>query len=264
MRYIKTFFKMKREKEKIVMLTAYDYISAKCAEEAGVDLILVGDSLGMVVLGYESTLHVRLEDILYHTKAVKRGAPKTFIVADMPFMSFHLDINETKRNAAKLIVEGNASAVKIEGGSSSRIKVIAGIADCEIPVVAHLGLTPQSIKSLGKYSVQGKAQSDYEKILLQAREVEKAGAFMLVLEAVPETLAKEISESLDIPVIGIGAGKYTDGQVLVLHDILNLTDFKPKLAKVYGDCKKIFLDSMKSYTDEVKNGKFPTENNIYL
>ncbi len=245
------------------MLTAYDYPSAKYAQSGDVDMILVGDSLGMVVLGYEDTLQVTLEDIIYHAKAVRRGAPDTFIAADMPFMSYHLSLEETKENAALLIVEGGANAVKLEGGKPSRLDAIAAIVDCEIPVIAHLGLTPQSINSLGGYVIQGKKQMDHQLILEQAGQVEEAGAFMLVLEGIPEKLGKEISESLAIPTIGIGAGRYTDGQVLVYHDLLGMSDIQPKFVKRYTSLKDEIVKNIKKYSSDIKNKKFPEEKHIY-
>jgi len=263
MKNIKTFKKMKKNSEKIVMVTAYDYPSGKYVQEAGVDIILVGDSLGMVILGYEDTLKVTLDDILHHTKAARRGADDTFIVADMPFMTFNLSLEKTKKNAAKLIAEGGANAVKLEGGKPSRLDAIRAIVDCEIPVVAHLGLTPQSINALGGYKVQGKSEVDFNEILNQAKEIEKAGAFMLVLEGIPEMLGKNISEQLSIPTIGIGAGKHTDGQVLVYHDILGMADLKPKFVKRYAELNKTIPEFIQEFCSEVKKGEFPAEENIY-
>ncbi len=263
MKNVKTFKKMKRDNKKIVMVTAYDYPSGKYVQEGDVDIILVGDSLGMVILGYEDTLKVTLDDILHHTKAARRGADNTFIVADMPFMSYNLNLEQTKINAARLITEGGANAVKLEGGKPSRLEAIKAIVDCEIPVVAHLGLTPQSINTFGGYRVQGKKEVEFKNILMQAKEIEKAGAFMLVLEGIPEELGRTISETLTIPTIGIGAGKFTDGQVLVYHDILGMADFKPKFVKNYAQLNKDIPISIKDFVDEVKDGKFPTTENIY-
>ena len=263
MKNVKTFKKMKKDNIKIVMVTAYDYPSGKYVQEAEVDIILVGDSLGMVILGYEDTLKVTLDDILHHTKAARRGADDTFIVADMPFMSYNLNIKQTKINSALLITQGGANAVKLEGGKPSRLEAIRAIVDCEIPVVAHLGLTPQSINAFGGYKVQGKKEVEFNEILTQAKEIEKAGAFMLVLEGIPEELGRTISEALSIPTIGIGAGKYTDGQVLVYHDILGMADLKPKFVKNYAQLNKDIPNSIKKFIDEVKDGKFPTEENIY-
>ncbi len=261
---IRSFKKMKHDHEKIVMITAYDYPSGKYVQEAGVDLILVGDSLGMVVLGYENTLKVTLDDMIHHTKATRRGADQTFMVADMPYMTYHLNLEKTKENASRLIIEGGANAVKLEGGSTARLEAIKSILDCEIPVVAHLGLTPQSIHSFGGYVVQGKNEKNHERILKQALEIEKAGAFMLVLEGIPEQLGKEITESLSIPTIGIGAGRYTDGQVLVYHDILGMADFKPKFVKQFAKLQEEIPNYIKNYCDDVKIGNFPQEENIYL
>ncbi len=263
MKNVKTFKKMKKDNKKIVMVTAYDYPSGKYVQEGDVDIILVGDSLGMVILGYEDTLKVTLDDILHHTKAARRGADNTFIVADMPFMSYNLNLEQTKINAARLITEGGANAVKLEGGKPSRLEAIKAIVDCEIPVVAHLGLTPQSINAFGGYRVQGKKEVEFKNILMQAKEIEKAGAFMLVLEGIPEELGRTISETLTIPTIGIGAGKFTDGQVLVYHDILGMADFKPKFVKNYAQLNKDIPSSIKDFVDEVKDGKFPTTENIY-
>ena len=261
---IRSFKKMKYDHAKIVMITAYDYPSGKYVQEAGVDLILVGDSLGMVVLGYENTLKVTVEDILHHTKATRRGADKTFIVADMPYMSYHLNLEKTKENASRMIIEGGANAVKLEGGNPTRLEAIKAILDCEIPVCAHLGLTPQSIHSFGGYVVQGKNEKNHERILQQALEIEKAGAFMLVLEGIPEQLGKEITESLSIPTIGIGAGRFCDGQVLVYHDILGMADFKPKFVKQFAKLSEKIPNYIKNYCDDVKTGDFPQEENVYL
>ncbi len=255
---------MKTNNKKIVMMTAYDYPSGKLVEKSECDIILVGDSLGMVILGYENTLEVTLADIIHHTKAVRRGAGDTFIVADMPFMSYHLDINKTKENAARLIIEGRANAIKLEGGSPSRIDAIKAIVDCEIPVVAHLGLTPQSVHKFGGYKVQGKTTKKYQEILAQAISVEEAGAFMLVLEGIPEGLAKEISEKVQIPTIGIGAGRFTDGQVLVYHDILGNSDYIAKFVKTYAHLDKEIQQALSQYSREVKEGIFPATEHIYF
>ena len=254
---------MKKAGQKIVMVTAYDYPSGKYVQSADIDIILVGDSLGMVILGYEDTLKVTMEDILYHTKAVRRGADDTFIVADMPFMSYHLSIEETKENAALLITQGGANAVKLEGGKPSRLEAIRAIVDCEIPVVAHLGLTPQSIHLLGGYKVQGKKEAEFIEILNQAKEIEKTEAFMLVLEGIPEELGQKISAELSIPTIGIGAGRFTDGQVLVYHDILGMADLKPKFVKSYAQLNEGIPNSINKFSREVKEGKFPAVENIY-
>lgn len=261
---IQSFQKMKQKGEKIVMLTAYDYPSAKFAAAAGVDLLLVGDSVGMVVHGYQNTLQVTVDEIIAHCIASRNGAPDAFIIADMPFMSYHISLEETKKNAFSLIVQGKANAVKIEGGSPNRLHAIQAIVDCEIPVVAHLGLTPQSIHVFGGYKVQGKDEKAYQVILEQALAVEKAGAFMLVLEGIPEALGKEITEKVGIPTIGIGAGRYTDGQVMVYHDILGMSDILPKFVKQYADLSKTIQKAIREYAKEVKSEQFPAEEHIYF
>jgi len=264
MKNINDFQVMKKNMKPIVMMTAYDYPSGKYVETAGVDLILTGDSLGMVVLGYEDTLQVTLSDMIHHTRATRRGAPDTFIIADMPHMSYHINNEETKLNASKLIKQGMANAVKLEGGSESRIGAIRAIVDCEIPVCAHLGLTPQSINRMGGYRIQGKSEKSYHQILQQAMEIEDAGAFMLVLEAIPEKLGKEITEKLCIPTIGIGAGRYTDGQVLVYHDLLGMSNFKPKFVKQYSNLNSFIIKAIEIWKNDVIEHKFPETGNIYL
>ena len=264
MKNIKKFLQMKKHQEPIVMVTAYDYPSGKYAEASGIDLILTGDSLGMVILGYPDTLQVTLDDMIHHTKATRRGAPDTFIIADMPHMSYHVSIENTRYNAGKLFKEGLANAVKLEGGKPSRLEAIRAIVDCEIPVCAHLGLTPQSINTMGGYKVQGKEEADYQAILQQALAIEDAGAFMLVLEGIPEKLGKEITAKLSIPTIGIGAGRYTDGQVLVFHDILGMCDFKPKFVKQYANLKEEIVNHLSTWKTEVKEGKFPDRENVYI
>ena len=260
---IAVFKEMKQRKEKICMLTAYDYAMAKCVSATSVDIILVGDSLGMVVLGYEDTLQVTLENMIYHCSAVRRGAPDSFIIADMPYLSFHLSEKQTRQNAGKLIVQGKVNAVKLEGGSKSRIDAIKAIVDMEIPVCAHLGLTPQSIRKFGGYKVQGKKPVEQEELLKQAQEVAKAGAFMLVLEGIPELLGKEITETVSIPTIGIGAGRFTDGQVLVYHDLLGYSDLQPKYVKQYANLNNDIREAIELFSQEVKNGVFPAPENIY-
>lgn len=251
------FMKMKQNGEKIAMLTAYDYPSAKLAEESGVDVILVGDSLGMVVLGYDSTVPVSIEDMIHHTKAVKRGAVSTFIVTDMPFMSYHLSIEDTLRNAKKIIQESGAHALKLEGADEV-VDMIRYITKAGIPVVAHLGLTPQSVGVLGGYKVQGKDVESAKKMMEDALMVEKAGAMALVLECVPEQLARDISSKLSIPTIGIGAGEATDGQVLVFHDVVTYGVGRvPKFVKTYADVQTVIKDGLTEYVSEVKNKSFP-------
>ena len=258
-----SFLKMKRQGQKISMITAYDYSMARCIANSDIDIILVGDSLGMVVLGYDSTLQVTTEDIIYHSAAVRRGAPQAFIIADMPYLSYHLSDEDTKQNAAALIVSGKANAVKLEGGSASRLAAIRAIVDIEIPVCAHLGLTPQSVHRFGGYKVQGKSVADHDEILSQAKAVEQAGAFMLVLEGIPEELGKLISKTLTIPTIGIGAGRFTDGQVLVYHDMLGYSDMQAKFVKQYAQLNTTITKALDEYSAEVRSGSFPTEKHIY-
>ncbi|MDF1507749.1 3-methyl-2-oxobutanoate hydroxymethyltransferase [Robertmurraya sp. DFI.2.37] len=259
MRSTTDFQKMKQEHDKIVMLTAYDFPSAKLAEQAGVDVILVGDSLGMVVLGYDSTVSVTMEDMLHHGKAVKRGAKDTHIIVDMPFMSYHLSIKDTLLNGTRLIQETGANAVKVEGADEV-VDHIKALTRAGIPVCAHLGLTPQSVGVLGGYKVQGKSAAAAKKLIEDAKKCEEAGAFMLVLECVPKQLAKEISQSLSIPTIGIGAGSETDGQVLVYHDILMYGVEKlPKFVKKYTNLNEEIQNGIEHYISEVKQKSFPSD-----
>ena len=257
------FAEKKIKKEKITMLTAYDYYTAKLINKAGIDIILVGDSLGMVFKGDQDTLAVTIDEVVYHSQAVRKGAQDTFIIADLPYMSYHLNPEQAKANAARLIVEGRANAVKLEGGSESRLRAIEAIADCEIPIVGHLGLTPQSINKFGGFKVQGRDKTSAEIIKQHALDLQQAGIFMLVLEAVPENLAKQITEQLKIPVIGIGAGRFTDGQVLVVNDLLGLSDQKPKFSIVIQDVASSITSAVKGYIDQVKQGEFPRKENIY-
>jgi len=250
---------MKQRGEKIAMLTAYDYATARIIDEAGIPLILVGDSLGMVVLGYESTIPVTIEDMLHHTKAVVRGTKCALVVGDMPFMTYHTSIAEAQRNAARFIQEGGAQAVKLEGGVTVAEKVNA-IVNCGIPVMGHIGLTPQSINQLGGYKVQGRTEETAKRLLEDAQALEQAGAFAVVLETVPTPLATLITQKISIPTIGIGAGVGCDGQVQVVSDILGLfTDFVPKHAKQYVRLADIIRAAVTNYDREVKAGIFPTE-----
>jgi 3-methyl-2-oxobutanoate hydroxymethyltransferase len=257
------FVKMKANKDKIAMLTAYDYPSAKQAEEANVDLILVGDSLGMVVLGYESTIPVTVNDMIHHAKAVKRGAKNTFIVVDMPFLSYHTSTKDTLVNAGRIIQETGAQAVKLEGADEV-IDQIKALTRAGIPVMAHLGLTPQSVNVLGGYKVQGKVASAALKLIEDAKKCEEAGAFSIVLECVPKQLANEISKSVSIPTIGIGAGIEVDGQVLVYHDIIGYgVDRVPKFVKQYENIHPHIVEGIKGYVDEVKSKVFPEEQHSF-
>jgi 3-methyl-2-oxobutanoate hydroxymethyltransferase len=257
------FVKMKANKDKIAMLTAYDYPSAKQAEEGNVDLILVGDSLGMVVLGYESTIPVTLNDMIHHAKAVKRGAKNTFIVVDMPFLSYHTSTKDTLVNAGRIIQETGAQAVKLEGADEV-IDQIKALTRAGIPVMAHLGLTPQSVNVLGGYKVQGKEANAALKLIEDAKKCEEAGAFSIVLECVPKQLANEISKSVSIPTIGIGAGIEVDGQVLVYHDIIGYgVDRVPKFVKQYENIHPHIVEGIKGYVDEVKSKVFPEEQHSF-
>ncbi|MBE9513270.1 MAG: 3-methyl-2-oxobutanoate hydroxymethyltransferase [Chloroflexi bacterium] len=250
---------MKQRGEKITILTAYDYITAKIIDEAGIPLILVGDSLGMVVLGYESTIPVTIEEMLHHTKAVVRGTKQAIIIGDMPFMTYHTSISDALRNAARFIQEGGAQSVKLEGGVTVA-ETVRSIVSCGIPVMGHIGLTPQSIHQLGGYKVQGKTEETATRMLEDAHALEQAGAFAVVLETVPTPLATLITQSISIPTIGIGAGIGCDGQVQVISDILGLfTDFVPKHAKQYAKLADTIRATVTEYDKEVKNGSFPTE-----
>ena len=247
----------------VSMLTAYDYHTAQTIDEAGIDMILVGDSLGNVMLGYENTLAVTVEDMIHHGKAVCRGAKQAFVVIDMPFMSYQASVEEAVRNAGRIMKETNCQAVKLEGGMeyADRIKAIV---QAGIPVVAHIGLTPQSFNALGGYKVQGKSLEQAQKLLADAKAVEEAGAFAITLECVPEALAKLITEQSNALTIGIGAGKYCDGQVLVYQDMLGFRDgFTPKFVKKYADLHSVMLEAFKQYKEECEQRTFPEENRTY-
>lgn len=256
--------RMKNEHDKITMVTAYDYPSAKQVESANVDMILVGDSLGMVVLGYDSTTKVTLDDMIHHTKAVKRGAPNTFIAVDMPFMTYHASLEQSINNATKLFQQTGAHAVKIEGRSKDTLTLIERLTDGGIPVIGHLGLTPQLVHVLGGYRVQGRDDGTRSKLLKDATDIASAGAVSIVLEGIPEAVGKEITDSIDIPTIGIGAGIHCDGQVLVYHDILQYgADRFPKFVKNYGNFDQVGIDAISQYVKEVKQEQFPTKNHTY-
>ncbi|MDO8721414.1 MAG: 3-methyl-2-oxobutanoate hydroxymethyltransferase [Syntrophales bacterium] len=245
--------------EKITMLTAYDYATAIVLDESGVDIILVGDSLGMVVLGYDSTLPVTMEDMLHHTKAVTRGAKRALVIADMPFLSYQVSTEEALHNAGKFLKEAGAQGVKLEGGREIA-DLIRKITSIGIPVMAHLGLTPQSVHQLGGYKIQGKDDATAKKLIEDARMIEEAGAFSVVLECVPAALAGKISQAVAIPTIGIGAGVYCDGQVLVINDMLGMFErFTPKFVKKYCNLNAQMKEGVKKYIDEVKSGAFPDE-----
>jgi len=245
--------------QKITCLTAYDYPTARLVDEAGVDILLVGDSLGMVVLGHESTLPVTVDQMLHHTRAVRRGTRRALVVADMPYGSYHSEISESLHNAMRFVKEAGAEAVKVEGGER-RLELISRLTEAEIPVMGHVGLTPQSINALGGYRVQGKTPAAADQLLRDARAVESAGAFAIVLEAVPRELAAQITRGLRIPTIGIGAGPDCDGQVLVIHDMLGLTfNQTPKFARQYVNVGEIISNAVRAYCTDVQSGEFPSD-----
>lgn len=250
-------------KRKISCLTAYDYPTARLLDDAGVDVLLVGDSVGMAVLGYDSTLPVTLDDILHHTRAVRRGTRRALLVADMSYGSFHVSAEETIRNAMRLVKEGGAEAVKVEGGER-RIELIARLVEAEIPVMGHIGLTPQSFNSLGGFQVQGKTTDAARQVERDARAVEAAGAFAVVLESMPRELAARITEKLRIPTIGIGAGPDCDGQILVFHDLVGLTiGHKPKFVRQYANLGAEVARAVGEYCEDVRNGNFPSDAESY-
>jgi 3-methyl-2-oxobutanoate hydroxymethyltransferase len=255
--------KMKQKGERIPMLTAYDYSTAKLIDEAGVPLILVGDSLGMVILGYESTILVTMEEMLHHTKAVSRGVKNALVIGDMPFMTYHINVSDALRNAARFIQEGGAQAVKLEGGQSVA-ETVRRVVECGIPVMGHIGLTPQSIYQLGGFKVQGKTSEAAKRLLNDACVLEEAGTFAIVLESIPAPLSKLITDRVSIPTIGIGAGVGCDGQVQVVNDLLGLfTEFVPKHAKQYARLADIIQKAIDDYVTEVQAGSFPTEKHSY-
>ena len=260
---IKDLQDMKARGEKIPMMTAYDYTSGKLLEQAGIPLMLVGDSLGMVVLGYDSTVPVTMDDMLHHIKTVVRGTEKAHIVGDLPFMSYHAEVSEAIRNAGRILKEGGAQSVKLEGGQEMA-ETVNRIVKSGIPVMGHVGLTPQSVNQLGGYRVQGKTISDAIRLMEDTRALEEAGAYAVVLECVPAALAQMITDRLSIPTIGIGAGAGCDGQVQVLHDILGLfTDFLPKHARRYANLAETIQDAASQYISDVHLGKFPTDKESY-
>ena len=260
---VATLQKQKQDGDKITMLTAYDYSTAKLMDEAGVNSILVGDSLGMVVLGYEDTISVTMEDMIHHTAAVSRGAKNALVVGDMPFMSYQASVYDAVVNAGRLMKEGRCQAVKLEGGAAVCPQIKA-ITEAQIPVVAHIGLTPQSINMFGGFKVQGKSEEAAKMLIEEAQAVEKAGAFAVVLECVPAKLAKLISEKISIPTIGIGAGAGCDGQVLVYQDMLAMfSDFKPKFVKQFADIGSAMKEAFAAYIQEVKAGTFPAEEHTF-
>jgi len=254
---------MKAAGEKITVLTAYDYPFARLMDAAGIDMILVGDSVGSVVAGYDNTLPVTMEEMLYHTRAVARGTGSALVVADMPFLSYQVDLRDARLNAGRLVKEGGAAAVKLEGGAHVAATIRA-IVDMDIPVVGHIGLTPQSIHRMGGFRVQGRQEAQARQLLADARAVEQAGAFALVLEGIPAALAQEITAAVAIPTIGIGAGVHCDGQVLVIHDILGLCEkYSPKFVKKFADVSGAIRGGIDAYIREVKAGTFPGEEHSF-
>lgn len=260
---IKDIQKKKSEGKRITMLTAYDFPSAHMVDEAGIDIILVGDSLGVVVQGMENTLSVTMDEMIYHAKMVSRGVKNSLIIGDMPFMSYQTGIEDAVRNAGRFLKEGGSSAVKLEGGSSVA-DIVTAISKAGIPVMGHIGLTPQSIHSMGGFKVQGKGADEAERLVSDAKAIEKAGAFSILFEGIPMELAKRITKALSIPTIGIGAGPFCDGQVLVFHDLLGLFDrFTPKFVRRYADLKKESVDAIRRYKEDVESGMFPSEEESY-
>lgn len=258
-----TLFEKKSRHEPITCLTAYDYATARLVDEAGIDLILVGDSLAQAMLGYDNTLPVTVDEMLHHTRAVRRAVKHAFLVADMPYASYHVGTRETLRNAARFIKEGGAEAVKIEGGEN-RAGIIHRLQDAEIPVVGHIGLTPQSVHRMGGYKVQGKTMRDIEQLMRDAAALDQAGVVAMVLEGIPREVAAMITSEVEAPTIGIGAGPDCDGQILVIHDILNLTFAPPaKFVRRYGDAGALITDAVKSFREDVKSGSYPSDAESY-
>lgn len=254
-----TFKQAKEQGKKLSMLTAYDYSMAKIIDESGVNGILIGDSLGMVIKGEEDTLSVTMDEIIYHTKAVKRGAKNALVVSDMPFLSYHVSIEQAVLNAGRLVKEGGANAVKLEGGANVAAQIKA-IVDAQIPVMGHLGLTPQSVNAFGGFKVQGKDESAAKQLIEDAVLLEKAGVFSIVLEGIPEKVAELITNAVSVPTIGIGAGKHCDGQILVYQDMLGMfNDFVPKFVKQYANIGTVMREAIGSYVKEVEDGTFPEE-----
>jgi len=253
----------KARKEKITMLTAYDYSTAVMVDQAGIDVILVGDSLGNVVLGYETTLPVTMDDMIHHTRAVARGTKNSLLVGDMPFLSYHISIPEAVRNAGRFIQEGGAQAVKLEGGEE-RVDTIKAVLDAQIPVMGHIGLTPQSVHQFGGFKVQGKDVETARKLVRDAKALEAAGVFAIVLECVPAALAERITAEVSVPTIGIGAGPGCDGQVLVINDMLGLYGgFTPKFVKKYANLNPLILEALRQYKEEVESGAFPAAEHCF-
>ncbi len=260
---VKYILEKKKKNEKIVTITSYDYSFAKIVDDSDIDLILVGDSLSMVMLGYKNTLSVTMDEMIHHTKAVSRGVSNALIVGDMPFLSYKIDPNEAIKNAGRFIQEGGAEAVKVEGGTEI-CPTINAMINADIQVMGHIGLTPQAIYEFGGFLVQGKTIEAAKKLILDAKNLEETGVFAIVLECIPWQIAKLITKLIDIPTIGIGAGSYCDGQILVINDMLGLfTDFKPKFLKYFGDVGKSVRDALFNYKNEVEKGLYPDREHSY-
>ena len=260
---VKDILEKKKKSEKIVTITSYDYSFAKIVDDSDIDLILVGDSLSMVMLGYKNTLSVTMDEMIHHTKAVSRGVSNALIVGDMPFLSYKIDINEAVKNAGRFVQEGGAEAVKVEGGTEI-CPTIRAMINADIQVMGHIGLTPQAIYEYGGFLVQGKTIEAAKKLILDAKNLEESGVFSIVLESIPWQIAKLITSSVNIPTIGIGAGPYCDGQILVIHDMLGIfTDIKPKFIKYFGNIGESIRLALKNYKDEVINGIYPDREHSY-
>ena len=260
---INDFAAFKKEKRPISVVTCYEYGFARLVEQSDIDVILVGDSLGNVTAGYDTTIPVTVDQMIYHAEIVRRGAPSKFLVCDLPFMSYHVSVEDSLRNAGDIMKKTGSSAVKLEGGEDFA-PVVKALVKASIPVMGHLGLTPQSVHKLGGHTVQGRGDEKRKALIRDAKALEEAGAFSLVLEMVPENLAKEITETLSIPTIGIGGGRYCDGQVLVINDMLGMNEmFNPKFLKKYADLSGIVRTALNEYNSEVKSGAFPEEKNSF-
>lgn len=260
---IRTLQQYKQKGRRIVALTAYDYVFGRLVDQAGADLILIGDSLGNVVQGHDSTLPVTLEDIIYHARAVRRGIERAHLVGDLPFMSYQISPEQALASAGRLMQEGRCHSVKLEGGAE-RAETVYRLVQAGIPVMGHIGLTPQSVHQLGGHRVQGRGEDAHQRLLRDALALQEAGAYALVLECVPEALAREVSQALDIPTIGIGAGKHCDGQILVLHDMLGLlTDFSPRFVRRFAKLGEATVEAIESYGQAVREGSFPSPQETY-
>jgi 3-methyl-2-oxobutanoate hydroxymethyltransferase len=260
---INDFAKLKKEKVPISMVTCYEYGFARLVEQSDIDVVLVGDSLGNVLAGYDTTIPVTVEQMIYHAEIVRRGAPSKFLVCDLPFMSYHVSVEDSLRNTGDIMKKTGSNAVKLEGGEDF-VPVISALVKASIPVMGHLGLTPQSVHKLGGHTVQGRGEDKRKALIRDAKAIEEAGAFSVVLEMIPEILAQEITESLSIPTIGIGAGRYCHRQVLVINDMLGMNEtFNPKFLKKYADLSSAAIAAFNTYNSDVKSGAFPEEKNAF-